>query len=113
MPLALVTPLSRKCFDALTEKHPELRYCASAVVTGDDVASGGDLVTKAAQRLGVSIGRCLVFASTEARVRAATAAGAFVAATPDDRLPSNKAAVEALEPSFLLSGGGVGGFDPC
>jgi pseudouridine-5'-monophosphatase len=88
IPQAVATSSERRLFELKVLRHRQWFAVFAAVVTGDDprVAAGKpapDIFLRAAEDLGVSPAKCLVFEDAPAGVEAARSAGMRVVALPD------------------------------
>jgi len=87
----IATSSDRNQFELKTSSHADWFSIFAAAVTGDDPRVGQgkpapDIFLVAAEELGVSADRCLVFEDSPAGVEAALAAGMRVVALPDARM---------------------------
>ncbi|MGM9693206.1 MAG: HAD family hydrolase [Alloprevotella sp.] len=82
MPTAIVTSSNSDKMACLYACHPEIKNLVTTVLTAEDARRSKpapDCYLAAAERLGVEIGKCLVFEDSPGGLAAGRASGAFVA----------------------------------
>ncbi len=82
VPTAIVTSSNCDKMACLYARHPEIKNLVTAVLTAEDARRSKpapDCYLAAAERLGVEIGKCLVFEDSPGGLAAGRASGAFVA----------------------------------
>ena len=82
VPTAIVTSSNCDKMACLYACHPEIKNLVTAVLTAEDARRSKpapDCYLAAAERLGVEIGKCLVFEDSPGGLAAGRASGAFVA----------------------------------
>lgn len=99
LPLAVGTSSVSTSARPFLDRH-ELSAFFQVIVTGDEVASGKphpDIYLRAAEKLGVAPGACLVIEDALSGIAAAKAAGMRVAAIPDTRFVDPREYGEAAD----------------
>lgn len=95
IPIAVGTSSSVRYYHAKITRHKAWFELFDTVVTADDqqvtaAKPAPDIFLRAAERLGVAPGDCLVFEDSPFGVTAAKAAGMFAVAIPDPNMPTDR-----------------------
>lgn len=95
IPIAVGTSSSVRYYHAKISRHQAWFELFDTVVTADDsqvtaAKPAPDIFLRAAERLGVAPGDCLVFEDSPFGVTAAKAAGMFAVAIPDPNMPTDR-----------------------